>query len=450
MSSTCGNKTLIAATLAVAYAGVPVQAAAAGPQVGPLLNLATYSFLDTQHPPAVARSSNGNFVVSWQPHIASNGDYGAAQVQSFAADGSPLSPLLSIGKDVRGNASVAIDASGDFVVAWTDGQIFGDLYAQRYSAVGKTEGAKKWIGSVYNAITYIFPCGGFICAGGKDSTPLQVAMDDDGDFVVGWTSESYHTAVNFDPVNDVRPLYGSYSSSACKTYAVAYRSNGTLLKARTQVDKSSSTLGQANKLVGIAMNGQGSLAMVYNGALVSSANVPMARFYSLDLKPATYLVNLSAVGVQGLAPGMFGLDANGRLAVAWLDANGSGTDVLRYNPDGSQYGSVIGPIGSGDRYASRTVSVAGNGDFTVTWNVPKQVDLFGTGSPLASEEKDGQLFNFDGSAKGAAFVIDSGLGQLNGGSTAISNDDSGNIVTVWPATMPDYSLAIVARTVSPP
>ncbi len=451
MSGRLGNPTLIAATLAVAYAGVPVQAAAAStPQVGPLLNLATYSFLDTSHPPAVARSSNGDFVVSWQPHNAANSDFGPAQVQSFAADGSPLSPVLSIGRSVKGNAAVAIDANGDFVVAWTDGQIWGDLYVQRYSAVGKTVGLKKRIGTVYNGITYLFECGASTCYGGKDSTPLQVAMDDDGDFAVGWTSESYHGAVNWDPVNNARPLYGSYSSSTCKTYAAVYRSNGTLLKARTLTDKSSTVAGQVNTLAGIAMNGQGDLALVYNTDKGGYDDSPSARFYSLDLTPRSVLTSLAVVTgyYPQLQPSRFGLDASGRLAVGWV--SGTGMNVARYNSDGSQYGSVLGPIGNGSLYTSWTLSVAGSGDLAVTWNVAQQVDLFGTGSPLPSEEKDGELLNADGSDKSGVFVIDSGLSQLNGNNTAVGTDGAGNLVAVWPATLPDYSLAIVARTVTTP
>ena len=72
-------------------------------------------------------------------------------------------------------AAVAADADGDFVVAWTsyeqDGSDAG-IYAQRYTADGTPAGAEFRV----NTFT-----------AGKQFAP-DVAMGDDGDFVVIWHS----------------------------------------------------------------------------------------------------------------------------------------------------------------------------------------------------------------------------------------------------------------------
>lgn len=71
--------------------------------------------------------------------------------------------------------SVAIDADGDFIVAWTslgqDGS-YGGIYAQRYNALGVAQGAEFKVNTT-TASSQFEPA---------------VAIDNDGDFVVTWTS----------------------------------------------------------------------------------------------------------------------------------------------------------------------------------------------------------------------------------------------------------------------
>ncbi|MEZ0369930.1 MAG: hypothetical protein ACAI44_12660, partial [Candidatus Sericytochromatia bacterium] len=72
---------------------------------------------------------------------------------------------------------IAMDSTGDFVVVWQssdqDGSDYG-IYAQRYSASGKPHGNEFRVNDNTNAKQH----------------QAAVAMDDDGDFVVTWTSDN--------------------------------------------------------------------------------------------------------------------------------------------------------------------------------------------------------------------------------------------------------------------
>jgi hypothetical protein len=95
-----------------------------------------------------------------------------------------LSDVIAVGPEFRVNThttnnqrepSVAMDAKGDFVIAWDsrdqDGSSYG-VYAQRYSADGVAQGGE------FRVNTY---------TPGMQRVP-SVAMDSNCDFVVAWVS----------------------------------------------------------------------------------------------------------------------------------------------------------------------------------------------------------------------------------------------------------------------
>jgi hypothetical protein len=71
--------------------------------------------------------------------------------------------------------SVAMDAAGNFVIAWTDYSQDGDgdgIYAQRYNSSGAAVGSEFRVNTTTTS----------------DQSESSVGMDSDGDFVVTWTS----------------------------------------------------------------------------------------------------------------------------------------------------------------------------------------------------------------------------------------------------------------------
>lgn len=129
---------------------------------------------------SVEMDLGGNFVVAWQDN-AQDGSSAGVYARRFNAAGIALSGEFRVNTQTTGSqsaASVAIDADGDFVIAWTSvGQDepgdLGGIYAQRYNAAGVAQGGEF---RVHQGASQLFQTG------------ASVAMDHDGDFIVAWQS----------------------------------------------------------------------------------------------------------------------------------------------------------------------------------------------------------------------------------------------------------------------
>jgi len=127
----------------------------------------------------VAMDGTGRFVVVWSSaqDVSSTGIFG----QRFEASGLPLGPEFPINTFTtgpQGDPDVAADADGNFVAVWTgsgdqDGG-GGGVFAQRYDATGAAQGPE------FRVNTYT--------TGAQDAA--AVAWDDQGHFLVSWTSDS--------------------------------------------------------------------------------------------------------------------------------------------------------------------------------------------------------------------------------------------------------------------
>ena len=146
-----------------------------GNAVGDEIQVHTYEAGD-QTNPSIAIDDSGNFVVAWQTKHLGSG-YFNIYARRFAADGTALDANefrvdAVAGGDVI-NAAAAMDADGDFVIAFEnhvnhDGDGWG-IYARRYDNTGASQGGFK----VNTTIA------------GNQAAP-SVAMDDAGNFVVAW------------------------------------------------------------------------------------------------------------------------------------------------------------------------------------------------------------------------------------------------------------------------
>lgn len=150
------------------------QFAASGAPLGGEFQVNSYTPGD-QAEPVVAAADDGAFVVVWGSNDGSSfGVFG----RRFDEDGSPR------GNDFRVNTytpgaqarpTIAAAADGDFVVAWTsngqDGSLTG-VFGQRFNRRGQRRGGE------FRANSYTV---------GSQSTPC-LASNDEGDFVVTWTS----------------------------------------------------------------------------------------------------------------------------------------------------------------------------------------------------------------------------------------------------------------------
>lgn len=136
----------------------------------------TYT-VNWQSDPAIAMNPDGDFVIAWQSLYQDGDDYGV-YAQRFNAAGAPQGTEFRVNthtSDDQMQPTVAMEADGDFIIAWEsydqDGDSYG-VYAQRYSVGGAT------VGSEFNVNTQ---------TAGSQFAP-SVAVDALGNFVFTWTN----------------------------------------------------------------------------------------------------------------------------------------------------------------------------------------------------------------------------------------------------------------------
>jgi len=125
-----------------------------------------------QREAAVAAAPDGEVVVLWSGEQGSGGVFG----QRFAASGDPL------GKEFRANTSsgafagfepaVATEDEGNFIVAWSDYAVGGDIFGQRFASDGTPEGMEFRVNTFQRS----------------QQVDAAVATDPTGNFIVVWDS----------------------------------------------------------------------------------------------------------------------------------------------------------------------------------------------------------------------------------------------------------------------
>jgi hypothetical protein len=151
---------------------------ASGARLGGEFRVNTYTPQD-QEAAVVAADRAGNFVVVWTSNDQ-DGDQLGVFGQRFDATGAPRGVEFRVNSYTTGDqrtASVAMDASGNFVVVWQSPGQDGDndgIFGQRFDAAGARQGAE------FRVNTYTT---------GVQGGP-RVAMDAVGRFVVVWASEA--------------------------------------------------------------------------------------------------------------------------------------------------------------------------------------------------------------------------------------------------------------------
>ncbi len=127
----------------------------------------------------VATDDSGNFVAVWSSE-GQDGDNPAESnvyARRYDAFGSPLSGEFLVNTTTTNgdqyNASIAMDADGDFVIVW-EGNGVGDshgVYGQRYDSAGTPLGGEFLINNLFSV---------------NNQRDVAASMDDSGNFVVTW------------------------------------------------------------------------------------------------------------------------------------------------------------------------------------------------------------------------------------------------------------------------
>jgi len=130
---------------------------------------------------SAAMDAQGNFVLAWYSYPGGEDVY----ARVYDSTGNPQGPEFRVNTttaDLQAYPSVAMDTDGDFVVAWRSGFSSPDVYAQRFNSLGVAQGSE------FRVNTYT----------GGSQERASVGMDADGNFVVAWDSSFNSNSDHYD------------------------------------------------------------------------------------------------------------------------------------------------------------------------------------------------------------------------------------------------------------
>jgi hypothetical protein len=355
-----------------------------------------------QTEPSVAMDANGDFVVAWSNQIAPASNYlydVDARVYNKAGQAQTGEIVVAqTNGDTR--PSVAMDANGDFVVSWqvlnTSNYLYG-ISAQRYNLAGTAQGS-----------TIIVDSGASQSAEG--SLP-KVAMDSAGDFTIA---------------------FQGYDANSHGVFAQRFNSTGASQGAIFRVNTPTTDNQGAPT---IAMDSVGDFVIGWqDGGTAQAPGIYAQRYNSSGVAQGGNAA-ISTV-VSGTSPGnpSVAMEPTGQYAFAWqfnqttvVGNNFQGVETQRFGATGAALTSVI-QLNTPENYEQGNAAVAidSEGDFVVAWASYGQG---GTASSLATILA--QRVNSGGTLIGPTQFIPSTQTGDNQRDPAIANDPNGDTMIVW-------------------
>ena len=299
-----------------------------------------------QTEPSVAMDPNGDYVVAWNNKVGPGYLYDV-EASIYNAAG-VLQKQIVVAQNLGGDTrpSVAMDANGDFVVAY---QVFNSgnygyygISAQRYNLAGQPQGG-----------ALVLNTGSTVANSG--ALP-QVAMDSTGDFVI---------------------TYQGFDSNSHGVFAARYNSSGV---AQGGIFRVNTPQGDNQGAPSIAMDSAGNFVIAWeDGGTAQTAGVYDQRYNSSGVAQGS---NTAISTVAGAANPSVAMEPTGQFAVAWQfnqSTNVPGVEAQRFDASGNALTSVI-PVTSSETYDQFHPSVAidADGDFVVAWESDVQGPTQGT------------------------------------------------------------------------
>jgi hypothetical protein len=252
----------------------------------------------------------------------------------------------------------------------------------------------------------------------NDQLGADVALDNDGDFVVVWTSGGSS---------------GSDTSSG-SGQGRRYNDAGTAQGNEFQVNTYTTSFQSSQS---VALDSDGDFVVVWSsdgssGSDTSGRSIQGQRYNSAGISQGSqFQVNSYTTDHQHSAD--VSLDSDGDFVVTWLSNGSSGSDTSGLSIQGQRYDSIGIPQGSQFQVNSYTtnrqdyamVSLDSDGDFVVIWNSSGSSDGDTSGYSI-----QGQRYNSVGMPQGSQFQVNNYTtgDQL---APAVALDGDGDFVVVW-------------------
>jgi len=296
-----------------------------------------------QENPDIAMDAQGNFVVVWNSYLqdgSSNGIFG----QRFDSNCKPASGEFQINTETSGNQrepSVAMDAGGNFVVAWYGpGEDKEGIFARRFNANGQP------LGSEFRVNTY---------TNDKQLYP-RVAMDNDGGFIIVWESMNV-------PAQSNKAVCGRL-----------YDSTGSSIGPEFVINEEASD----SRYPDVAMDAEGNFAVIWMRD--KSSNSIIARLYNADGTAKTGPFEVSTIRFSSITQPSITMDMAGNFVVAWDgDPKLAGLDDIharRYKPDGTAIGEqfIVNTTLTGPQQNPQ-IAMNNRGRFIIVWDIKIDPDI---------------------------------------------------------------------------
>ncbi|ACC83035.1 beta strand repeat-containing protein [Nostoc punctiforme] len=354
----------------------------------------------------VAIDQNGNFVISWTS-FDQNG-VGGIYAQRYNIDGQRQGSEFLVNSTITATnqsiPTVAMDATGNFIISWTSFDEFGNsngVYAKRYNSSGGAQGGEFQVNT------------------GIDSNLLNstVVMNGNGNFVISWDQ--------FDLSNS--------GSNGIETYARLYNSSGVAQGSEFKVNTTHSDA-QYNPTVAIAQNGSFVISWTSN----LQDNIPAnpsdtidngiyAQRYDSNGVPQGVEFKVNTQTVNDQSNSTIAIAQNGNFVIAWQsenqDGSGYGIYAQRYNSAGVAQGSEfkVNTQTVNDQINPK-IAMDTTGNFVISWQSNLQD---GSGYGVYA-----QRYNSAGVAQGSEFKVNTQTANDQSIPTVAMNG-KGDFVVSW-------------------
>lgn len=293
--------------------------------------------------PAVAMSADGGFVVAWSVLDQQGNDGYDVYARRYDAAGVPQGAPFRVNTTVVNDQfapDVAMDAAGNFVVAWTSFDEDGsghDIYARRYDAAGAALGGEFRVNET-TPDAQQFP---------------SIAMSPTGAFVVAWQS-----------LDQDGSGYGIYA----QRYNAAGAAQGAELQVNTATDGDQQSPSAAmdaagNFVIAWRLDFSGDDVGVH-ARLYDAAGAPRGGQFPVD--DSDFFGDSQSLAVA--------MDTRGRFVITWAaDSCGDGcVDTIAaqlYDADGVAQGERlrVNSLSTSVDVCCSGVAMDADGDFAVVW-----------------------------------------------------------------------------------
>jgi hypothetical protein len=252
----------------------------------------------------VASDAAGNFVVAWSSYLE-DGSLSGILGRRFNASGVAQGGEFVVNSYTTGvqiYPAAAADAAGDFVVAWQsyrDGDGTSGIFARRYNAAGVAQGGEFRVGSYVTGLQF----------------QASVSMAPDGAFLVVWAS--------YEEDGSGLGVYGQRYSAAGVAQGSEFRVNQY-----TTGDQFAPR---------VSMGSNGDFVVTWTGDVDGGGYSISARAFSATGAPkgSDFPVNVFTTGDQKYSA--VTVQPDGRFVVAWMstgqDGSGGGVFGRRFADD---------------------------------------------------------------------------------------------------------------------